>query len=86
MAELPIAFNLEGDYGYKVMVVDEEATIAKVIEMAVEQIAGVLVAPFPDNAVMRLRLHASEEPLADSMTVKDAGFSAMEAVVIYQEA
>jgi len=84
MVEFPIACNLEGDYGYKVLVVDETESVADVIQKAVDQLVGVLVAPFPPGTVLKLRLHGSETPLADDMTVKQANFAQMETVEIYR--
>jgi hypothetical protein len=84
MAEFPIACNLEGDYGYKVLVVDETESVADVIQKAVDQIVGVLVAPFPPGTVLKLRLHGGDAPLADELTVKEANFAQMETVEIYR--
>jgi len=86
MAMFPLACNLQGDYGYKVIVVDDGDTIADVIETTVEQVAGVFVAPFPDGTVLKAKVHGSDEPLADDLVVKDAGFVQMEALIVYAEA
>ncbi len=83
MADFPLVFNIQGDYGYKVLVVDEEDSIATVIEKAADAIVGVLVAPFPDGTVLKARVHGSEAPLADSLTVAQAGLPQMEALDIY---
>ena len=83
MADFPLAINLQGDYGYKVVVVDDENTIEDVINTSVEQIVGVLVAPFPSGTVLRARQHDSETPLENSIKIKDANFIQMEALQIY---
>ena len=85
MAEIPIACNLQGDYGYKVIVVDEDDTIAEVIRKTTDQLVGVLVAPFPPDTVLRAKIHGPDEPLADDTTVKGANIAQMAAVVIYVE-
>jgi hypothetical protein len=85
MADFPLAINLQGDYGYKVVVVDDETTIEEVINTSVDQIVSVLVAPFPEGTVLRARVHGSDEPLVNSLRVMDANFIQMEALQIYVE-
>ena len=86
MAEIALAVLLEGDYGYKVQVFDTGDTMAVVAEKVADQVAGVLVAPFPPEAVLRVRVQGADEPLPDSLTIADAGFAAMESVEVYPEA
>ena len=86
MTDFPIACNLEGDYGYKVLVVDDDDTISTVIEKAVDQLVGVLVAPFPEGTILKLRVQGDETPLADDITIKQAELAVMEAVEIYTSA
>ncbi|MBR42745.1 MAG: hypothetical protein CL387_07005 [Acidiferrobacter sp.] len=85
MAQLPLAVNVQGDYGYKVIVVEEENTIEEVIQVAVDQIVGVLVAPFPEGTKLCAKVHGAQEPLDNSLTVSDAKFIQMEALQIYAE-
>lgn len=82
MADFPLAVNLQGDYGFKVVVVDDEDTIAAVIGKAVDQIAGVLVAPFPEDAVLKAKVHGADETLQPDITVKQANLPQMEAIDI----
>ncbi len=86
MADFPLAVNVQGDYGYKVVVVDENCTIDEVIKTAVDQIVSVLVAPFPAGTVLRARVHGATQPLDGSLTVQEADFIQMEALQIYVEA
>ena len=83
MADFPLAINLQGDYGYKVVVVDDANTIEEVINASVDQIVSVLVAPFPEGTVLRARVHGSDDPLDNSLRVADANFIQMEALQIY---
>lgn len=85
MAQFPLAVNVQGDYGYKVIVVEEDNTIEEVIQVAVDQIVGVLVAPFPDDVTLRARVHGAKQPLDNNLTVSAAGFIQMEALQIYAE-
>ena len=85
MAELPLAVNVQGDYGYKVVVVDDDDTIEEVIQVAVDQIVGVLTPEFPAGAVLCARLHGADSPLDNSSIVKQAGLVKMDALQIYAE-
>ena len=85
MAQFPLAVNVQGDYGYKVIVVEDENTIEEVIQVAVDQIVGVLVAPFPEGTTLRAKVQGAREPLESSLTVADAKFIQMEALQIYAE-
>ena len=84
MADIPLAVLLEGDYGYKVQVFDTGDTMAVLAEKVAGQVAGVLVAPLPPDAVLKVRLQGSDEPLPDGLTIADAGFVEMEPVEIYR--
>ena len=85
MADFPLAINLQGDYGYKVVVVDDGAIIEEVINTSVDQIVSVLVAPFPEGTVLRARVHGADEPLDNKLKVSEANFIQMEALEIYVE-
>ena len=86
MAEIPLAVLLEGDYGYKVQVFDTDDTMAQLAEKVADQVAGVLVAPFPSGTVLRVRVQGADEALPQGLTIADAGFVAMESVEVYPEA
>lgn len=85
MADFPLAIHLQGDYGYKVIVADDQNTIAEVIETTVDQLVGVLVAPFPDGTILRARRHDDTEPLDNNLKVADAKLIQMEALQVYVE-
>lgn len=82
MAEFPIACNVQGDYGYKIIVVDDSDTISQVIQKAADAVVGFLVAPFPEGSVLQARVHGSDDVLSDSITVKEASLLKMEAIDI----
>lgn len=84
MADFPFACNIEGDYGYKVFVADDEDTIATLISKATDSIVGVLVPQFPPGTVLRARISGQPEPLPLDVTVRQAGLRAMEAIEIYR--
>jgi hypothetical protein len=86
MADIPLAVLLEGDYGYKVLVLDTNDTMATIVEKTSEQLVGVLVAPFPEEAVLKVRIQGNDEPIADDTTIADAGFVEMEAIEVYRAA
>ena len=85
MADFPLAINLQGDYGYKVVVVYDGVAIEEVINTSVEQIVSVLVAPFPEGTVLRARVHGADEPLDNKLKISEANFIQMEALEIYVE-
>ena len=85
MADFPLAINLQGDYGYKVVVVDDGAAIEEVISTSVEQIVSVLVAPFPEGTGLHARIRGADEPLDNKLKVSEADFIQMEALEIYVE-
>jgi hypothetical protein len=85
MAEFPLAINVQGDYGYKVIVVDDGDTIEQVIKTATDQIVGVLVPNFPAGTVLRARLHGNDKPIDNKIIVKDAKLMQMEAIQVYTE-
>ncbi len=86
MADFPLACYLHGDYGYKVLVVDDGDPMTTVVEKALDQVASVLVAPFPDGTRLKVKVQGADAPLADDATVSGAGLAEMEAIEIYPEA
>ena len=49
-----------------------------------EQVAGVLVAPFPPGTLLKVKVQGSDDPLPEGLTIADAGFVEMEAVEVYR--
>ena len=84
MSDIPLAVLLEGDYGYKVQVFDTGDSMATLAEKVADQVAGILVAPFPPDAVLKVRVQGNDDPLPDELTIADAGFVEMEPVEIYR--
>ncbi len=80
MAEIPLAINIQGDYGFKVIIVDDQDSIGQVIEKTVEQVVGVLVPPFPKGTRLSARLRANGRSLADTDTVSGLGLDSMMAI------
>ena len=84
MADMPLACNIEGDYGYKIINVDDNDTMTDVIRKASDQVVGVFVKPFPSDAVLVARRAGEEEPIPNSTTVKEAGLIQMASIEISQ--
>ncbi|MFT5548585.1 MAG: hypothetical protein ACI9CO_000500 [Candidatus Azotimanducaceae bacterium] len=82
MADFPLACNVQGDYGYKVIVVDDNDTISQVIKKAAAGVVGFFIPPFPDGTVLQARIHGSDEFLSDNISVKEANLLKMEAIDI----
>ncbi len=77
------ACSVQGDYGYKIITVESNASVGTLIETAVASVAGYLVAPFPEGTQFEARVHGDEQTLADhSATVSEAGLLEMEAIDI----
>jgi len=85
MAELPLACNVQGDYGYKIIMVEENDTISQVVDKALAGVIGYLVAPFPEGTAFQARVHGADKPLSNTVTVKDANLLKMEALDISVE-
>lgn len=82
MADIPLACCVQGDYGYKIIMAEDSDTISQVVEKALAGVVGYLIPPFPDGVILQARVHGAEEPLSDTMTVKDANLLQMEAIDI----
>ena len=65
---------------------DDADTVADIIRKTTDQLTGVLVAPFPTDAVLKAKIHGADAPLANDATVKDAAIVQMAAIDIYVEA
>ena len=83
MADIPLAINIQGDYGFKVVVVDDNDSIATVIKKATDQIIGVLVKPFPLGTVLKAKIHGMSETLPETHTVTQLNLVKMEALDIF---
>ncbi len=83
MAEIPLAINIQGDYGFKVVVVDDNDSIATVIKKATDQVIGVLVESFPRGTVLRAKIHGKSEALPEAHTVTQLNLAQMEALDIF---
>lgn len=83
MAELPIACNVQGDYSYKIIMVNEEDTITQVIQKALDGVVGYFIKEFPADTVLKASIHGSEKSLPGHITVKETNILKMEAIDIY---
>lgn len=86
MTGIPICCNVQGDYGYKIIVAEEGDTISDVVQKAVDQVVGYLIPAFPDGTEFCARIHGSDDPLSHELTVKEANLVQMEAIDISVEA
>lgn len=87
MSELfPLVIYFQGDYGMKLLMVDPQATIGKVAELAKDALVGVVVKPLPEGTRLAVHRHGEKAVLDSSMKVADAGFIKMEALDILHAA
>ena len=83
MANLfPLVCNFEGDYGMKLLMVDEESTMDMIANQAASALVGVLVKKPKPGSIYRISRHCEDEKLPRDLKVKDAGFIKMEAIDI----
>ncbi len=85
MAQFPLIFNMQYDYGVKLVLVDTEDTMDEVAQKSAYHSAGKLVKAVPADAVLRVRLQDEKDPLPRDLKVKDAGFVKMECIQILVE-
>jgi toluene monooxygenase system protein B len=87
MSELfPLVINFQGDYGMKVLMVDPQATVGDVAQLAKDGLVGVVVKPLPEGTVLVVKRHGEGAVLDNSLKVADAGFIKMEALDIVHAA
>jgi toluene monooxygenase system protein B len=82
MAQFPLIFNMQYDYGVKLVLVDTEDTMDEVAQKSAYHSAGKLVKAVPDDAILRVRLQDEKDPLPRDLKVKDAGFVKMECIQV----
>ena len=85
MAAFALCCGFEGDYGYKVLLVDDGFTIAQVAQEAARQLAGVVVRPLEPGERLSVRVQGSPTPLAPELTIQAAGLIEMETIEIQRE-
>lgn len=78
----PLVINFQGDYGMKLLMVDPQATIDQVAQLAKDNLVGVLLKPLPEGTKLEVRRHQDETALDGGLKVADAGFVKMEALDI----
>lgn len=86
MAAFPLVVNFVGDYGCKVLLVEDDLTIADVAREAARQLAGVVVAPLAPGETLSVKLPGSDVPLPDDVKLADAGLVHLETIEIHRAA
>lgn len=85
MADHHLVCNFEGDYGLKLLTVDENSTMKQVATRAADLLAGVVVPQITDRSLLRVRVQGQDKPLASNITVAEAGLIELETIEIYKE-
>ena len=73
MAEIALAWSVEGDYEVRGGAFDTEHTMDGIVKILANFAVGRWVPEQPDR-VMRIRRHGETELLRRDMTVREAGF------------
>ena len=82
MGAIPIAVNVQGDYGYKIVTIEPEDTVENLIRIAVEASKGILVPEFEKGTEFTAKIHGADSFLDQSMSIKEANLLQLEAVDI----
>lgn len=86
MAAFALCCGFDGDYGFKVLLVDDDFTIAQVAQEAARQLAGVVVRPLEPGETLSVCVQGNPTPLAADLTIKAAGLMEMETILVHREA
>jgi hypothetical protein len=82
MEMMPIAVNVQGDYGYKIVTIEPEKSIKELVEVAVKAVEGILVPKFEEGTEFTAKVHGSDDFLDLSKSLRDSNLLEMEAVDI----
>lgn len=82
MTMFPLVCCFEGDYGYKVLVIDDGDTIDQIAKAAADKLVGVVVPEPPKGSVLKVRLQGAGEFLPGSVTVAASGLVHMDPIEI----
>ncbi|MDX2168521.1 MAG: toluene-4-monooxygenase system B family protein [Deltaproteobacteria bacterium] len=86
MAAFALCCGFDGDYGFKVLLVDDGFTIAQVAQEAARQLAGVVVRPLEPGEKLTVCVQGNPTPLAPEATIKSAGLMEMETIFVHRQA
>jgi len=82
MTDFALVLNYEFDYGMKLLQVDSENTIAEVIQIAKDGIAGVFVAEPAPGISLKLRKYGEIEFLNETLKISETDFKQAETIEI----
>ena len=82
MADFPLVCCFQGDYGYKVLIVDDGDTIDAIAQKAASKLVGIVVPHPPAGSQLRVRVQGSNDYLPRTATVLTAGLTRMDPIEI----
>jgi len=82
MAEFPLTCCIEGDYGFKLLIVDESDSIDEVAAKAASKLVGVTVPVPPPGSHFRVRISGSADYLPRTVSVRESGLVRMDPIEI----
>lgn len=82
MAMIPMVSNFEGDFVLQLVAVDDHFTMDEVAQACAAHSLNRRVKPRP-GAILRVKEQDETQPLARTMTVKEAGLQPMATIEIY---
>ena len=83
MANFPLTCCIYGDYGFKVLIVDEADSIDEVAAKAVSKLVGVTVPVPPPGSHFRIRIAGTTEYLPRTVSVRESGLVHMDPIEIW---
>jgi hypothetical protein len=82
MADFPLACCIEGDYGFKLLIVDDADSIDDVAAKAASKLVGVTVPVPPPGSHFRIRIPGSADYLPRKVSVRESGLVRMDPIEI----
>jgi hypothetical protein len=82
MADFPLACCIEGDYGFKLLIVDDADSIDEVAAKAASKLVGVTVPVPVPGSHFRVRIPGSAEYLPRTVSVRESGLVRMDPIEI----
>jgi len=82
MADFALTCCIEGDYGFKLLIVDDADSIDEVAAKAAGKLVGVTVPTPPPGSHFRIRIPGSAEYLPRTVSVRESGLVRMDPIEI----
>ena len=82
MAEFALCCCIQGDYGYKLLIVDDGNSIDEVAKKAASKLVGVVVPHPPAGSYFRVRIQGAADYLPGEISVGASGLAKMDPIEV----